>query len=219
MMSRLVVGMCFAALVAAAPASAQTSSAPASGSSFGGRIFLDVEGQAMTAKKSFDAVTGSSTMKGFGGGLEVQGLWSGLFLRGALSRLSASGERVFVFENQVFPLGVSVDITMTPLEAAAGWRFTPFSSRAIVPYVGGGALFLKYREDSEGDVSGESVNETYNGVVVFGGIEIPVWQKMSAGAELGWRKAKVKSPGGALQAFGENDLGGVTVRVMLSFRK
>ena len=41
----------------------------------------------------------------------------------------------------------------------------------------------------------------------------------SAGAELGWRKATVKQPGGAMAAFGENDLGGVTFRVMFSFRK
>ena len=53
---------------------------------------------------------------------------------------------------------------------------------------------------------------------IFGGIEVPVWRKLSAGAEAGWRTAKVKDPRGAMGAFGEKNLGGVTFRVMLSFR-
>lgn len=218
-MSRLVVGMCFAALVSAAPAWAQTTGASASGSGFRGRLFVHFEAQSMTAKDSFDAVTGSSIMKGLGGGLEVQDVWRGLFVRVAVSRLSATGERVFVFENDVFPLGVPLDITMTPIEAAVGWRFKPIGSRGIVPYVGGGALFLKYNEETEGDGPSEGVNKTYKGFALFGGVEVPVWKSLSAGAEAGWRKASVKTPGGAMQAFGEKDLGGVTFRLMVSFRK
>ena len=173
----------------------------------------------MTAKESFDAVTGTSTLTGLGGGLEAQDVWRGLFVRAAVSRMSTSGERVFVFEDEVFPLGIPIDVTMTPIEAAVGWRFKPLGSRAFVPYVGAGALFLKYKEESEGDGSGDGVNETYNGLALFGGFEVPVWRFLSAGAEVGWRTAKVKAPGGALEAFGEKDLGGVTVRAMLSFRK
>jgi len=216
-MSRLVALMCFAALVSAVPASAQTGGAPSEG--IRGRLFIHFEGQSMTAKDSFDAVTGSTTLMGPGLGGEVQGLWRGLFARAAVSRLSQSGERVFVFDGDVFPLGVPIDVTLTPIEAAIGWRFKPFTSRAIVPYVGGGALFLKYKEETEGDASDENVNESYSGLVLFGGVEVPVWKYISAGAELGWRKAKVQDPGGAMAAFNEDDLGGVTFRVMVSFRK
>lgn len=214
-MSRLVVGLCFAGLISASPAWAQT----ASDSDLRGRLFVHFEGQVMTAKDSFDAVTGSSMLKGLGGGLEVQNVWRGLFVRAAVSRLTASGERVFVLNDVVFPLGIPLDVTMTPIEAAIGWRFKPIGSRGIVPYAGGGALFLKYREESKGDGSSDGVNETYNGFAIFGGVEVPVWKSVTAGAEAGWRKASVKNPGGAMEAFGENDLGGVTFRIMVSFRK
>lgn len=210
-MRRVLVVM--VALLWAAPAWAQTG-----GDEFRGRLFVHFEGQAVTAKDSFEAVTGSTTIMGFGGGLEVQNVWSKLFIRGAISRLSTTGERVFVYEGEVFRLGVPLDITMTPIEVAAGWRFSPIGSRGTVPYIGGGALFLKHREESPGDLSGDGVNETYTGLAVFGGVEVPVWQKVSAGAEVGWRSAKVKQPGGAMAGFGENNLGGITFRVMFSIR-
>lgn len=205
---------CFAAVMSAGPVWAQTSG----GDEFRGRLFVHFEAQAMTAKESFDAVTGSSRVQGFGAGLEAQNLWRSLFVRGAISRLSKTGERVFVFENEVFPLGIPIDVTLTPIEVAAGWRLKPLTSRAIVPYLGAGVLILKYREHTDPDPSDEDVNETYKGVAIFGGIEVPLWRKLSAGAEAGWRSANVKQPGGAMAAFGEKNLGGVTFRVMLSFR-
>lgn len=202
-------------LLTAVPAMAQT----AGSDEFRGRLFVHFEGQAMKAKDSFDAVTGSTMMTGLGIGLEVQHVWRGLFVRAGISKLSKTGERVFVDDDgAVFPLGIPVDITMTPIEFAAGWRFKPFGSRAIVPYVGLGPMFLKHREESEGDDSGESVHATYSGIALFGGIEAPVWRFISAGAEVGLRKATVSDPGGAMRAFGENDLGGLTFRVMISFR-
>src|SRR5688500_12729789 len=194
---RLAVVMFVAVLLSAAPVWAQAND-PLASDEFRSRLFIHFVGQAMTAKESFETVTGTSTMTGLGAGLEVKNIWRRLFLRGAISRLSKTGERVFVFEGEVFRLGVPLEITMTPIEVGAGWRFTPLSG--IVPYVGAGALFLKHREESPGDGSGEVVNETYKGVAVFGGVEVSVWRYLSAGAEVGWRKAAVKQPGGALAA-------------------
>jgi hypothetical protein len=214
MMPRRVAVMCVAVLCSTAPAWAQTSGSD----EFRGRLFVHFEGQAMTAKDSFDAVTGSTTMTGAGAGLEVQDVWRRLFIRGAISRLSKTGESVFVDDGEVFRLGTPLDITMTPIEVGAGWRFKPFGSRGLVPYAGAGVLILKHREEAEGDTASEGVKETYTGLALFGGLEVPVWRMISAGAELGWRSAKVKEPGGAMAAFGENNLGGVTFRVMISFR-
>jgi hypothetical protein len=208
-----------AALLLAAPAWAQTSGASgSSGEEFRGRLFVHFEGQAMSAKDSFDTVAGKTTLTGVGAGLEVQNVWRGLFVRGAISRLKTTGERVFVSDGEVFRFGIPLDITMTPIEVAAGWRFKPVGSRGIVPYAGGGALFLKYREESPDDDSDDSVKESYTGLALFGGVEVPVWRYVSAGAEVGWRTAKVGNPGGAMAAFGENNLGGVTFRLMISFR-
>lgn len=210
MRTRVVGGM-LAVLLTAAPVFAQS----ASSERIGGRVFGWGDWQQMTAKESFDAVTGSSSISGAGGGAEVHRLWRGVFVRASVSRMKAEGERVFVFDDTVFPLGIPMDITMTPIELGAGWRFKPLGGR-MVPYLGAGALWVKYEETSEGDIGSERVNETYPGAVVFGGIDVSVWRFVSAGAEVAWRTATVKDPGGSLGAFGEKDLGGVSVRVMVS---
>ena len=205
------------ALALAVPAMAQ--SAPTVSPRLGARVFGVFEWQTVTASKTFDAVTGTSTVSGFGGGAEVQRVWRGAFLRGSVTRLNTTGERIFVFDNQVYPLGVPLELSLTPVEVSAGWRFKPFAARGIVPYVGAGALFLKYSETASGDDASDKVSESYRGFSVFGGLEVPVWRRVSAGAELGWRSATVPDPRGALESFGENNLGGVTMRVMLSIRK
>jgi hypothetical protein len=207
--------MCAAALlVPAVPALAQTGGSD----ELKGRLFLHFEGQSMTAKDSFDAVTGSSTVTGIGVGLDVHNVWRSLFIRAAISKLNVDGERVFVDDGDVFKLGIPIEVKMTPIELGAGWRFKPIGSRAIVPYLGGGPLFFKHREESEGDDPEDRVNETHMGLFVFGGLEVPVVRHVSAGAELGYRSAKVDSPGGAMRLFGESNLGGVTFRVMVSFK-
>jgi len=209
MRTRVVLGV-LALLITAAPVFAQTTR-----EGIGGRVFAWGDWQQMTAKESFDAVTGAATMSGAGGGAEVHRLWRGVFVRGSVSSMKAEGERLFVFDGTVFPLGIPLEITMTPIELGAGWRFAPVGGR-LVPYAGAGALWMKYRETSTGDVGSERVNETYTGAVVFGGIDVSVWRFVSAGAEVAWRTAKVKDPAGSLEAFGEDDLGGVSVRVMVS---
>ena len=206
-----VVLAVLALVTTAAPVFAQTT-----GEGIGGRVFAWGDWQQMTAKDSFDAVTGASTMSGAGGGAQVHRLWRGVFVRGSVSSMKADGERVFVFDGTVFPLGIPLEITMTPIELGAGWRFSPVGGR-LVPYAGAGALWMKYDETSTGDVGSERVKETYTGAVVFGGVDVSVWRFVSAGAEVAWRTAKVKDAGGSLAAFGEDVLGGVSVRVMVSF--
>lgn len=191
----------------AAPAMGQTSGVS-------GRVFAWGDWQAMAARDAFEAVTDASTIGGIGGGLEIHDLWKGVFLRGALSRLEADGERVFVFNGTVFPLGQPLTMTMTPVELGAGWRFRPIARR-VTPYLGGGALWLKFREES-GGLSSDNVSETYTGGVAFGGVDVSIWRALSAGAEVAVRQAKVKNPGGAFEAFGEDDMGGVSFRLMLS---
>jgi hypothetical protein len=210
MMRIRVVLSVLALVITASPVFAQTT-----GEGIGGRVFAWGDWQQMTAKDSFDAVTGAATMSGAGGGAEVHRLWRGVFVRGAVSSMKADGERVFVFDGTVFPLGIPLEITMTPIELGAGWRFAPMGGR-LVPYAGAGALWMKYDETSTGDVGSERVKETYQGAVVFGGVDVSVWRFVSAGAEVAWRTAKVKDPAGSLEAFGEDNLGGVSVRVMVS---
>jgi hypothetical protein len=218
---RVRVGVSVLAMVCAlaAPAAAQEP-APAAGSgpSLHGRVFGWGDFQQMSARDSFEAVSGESIVSGLGGGLEVHRLWRGVFLRGSISRQSVAAERVFVFDGSVFALGIPLDVTMTPIELGAGWRFGPLGGR-VVPYIGAGALWLGYREDGAGTSSSEDVSETYSGATIFGGIDVSVWRFVSAGAEVAWRTAQVKDAGGVFEAFGENNLGGISFRLMLSVGK
>lgn len=219
MAGRVFAVMCVVVAGSVAPAWAQTGAASAPGSRVGLRAFGHFEWQKMAAKDSFEAVTGKTRLQGPGGGAEVQRIWRGVFARVSFTRMVETGERVFVFDNEAISLGIPLEITMTPVDLAVGWRLGPKTSRGIVPYAGAGMVLLSYKETSDADVSGEAVNERYTGVVVFGGLEVPVWRFASVGGEVGWRRVNVPDPGGVLEAFNEKDLGGVTMRVMLSIRK
>ncbi len=206
---RTILGAALVVCAAAAPAAAQTT-----GARVGGRAFVMGDWQQMTAKDSFEAIADSSTVDGIGGGLELHRVWKRVFLRASVSKMEAVGERIFVFNGTVFPLGQALTLTLTPIELGAGWRFKPVGQR-VTPYVGAGALWMKFKEES-GGTSADDVNETYSGAVLFGGLDVSVWRAVSAGAEVAWRTAKVKDPGGALEAFGEDNLGGMSFRVMVS---
>lgn len=222
MTGRLFVLMCAVLAWSAAPAWAQDAPAPKKaswGSQLGLRAFGHFEWQTMAAKDSFEAVTGKTRLQGPGGGIEVQKLWRGVFVRASLTRMVETGERVFVFNNEAISLGIPLEITLTPIDVAAGWRLTPLTSRRIVPYAGAGLVVLKYKETSDADASTEGVSESYKGLVIFAGLEVPVWRRVSVGGEVGWRQVNVPDPGGAFEAFNEKDLGGVTMRLMLSIRR
>lgn len=132
-------------LVAAAPAYAQTSQPaprPAqptprpltpvpSGPAFTAQVFGEVGYTSfLGAADSFEAVLGSSGGFTWGGGLQVAHR-SGFFFQFNASYFAADGERVFVSEGDVFPLGIPVDVTVTPLEFTGGYRFVPKRSRAV----------------------------------------------------------------------------------------
>jgi len=230
MARRFALVMCVAGLLWAAPASAQSAAltpmttlgagmaAPTGGQGIGVRAFGHVELQKMTSKDTFDAVLGKTSLMGFGGGVEARDVWRSVFLRLSLSRMSKTGERVFVFDNQVYGLGIPLKVSLTPIELVAGVRSAPIGNRGLVSYVGGGALFMKYKE-SDPDEPSAAVKETYNGFVLVFGVDMPVWKKLAAGAELGWRRVNVGEPAGTLDAFGEKSLGGVYFRVMASIGK
>jgi len=90
----------------------------------GFRAFFAADADFMSASKSFDAVLGTSTLQGLGGGFEVTRLWKNLFVRGAVTATSKDGERVFALDDgTVVNLGIDDTISMVPIEIGAGWRF------------------------------------------------------------------------------------------------
>ena len=106
--------------------------APA-GPAFTSQVFGEVGYTSfLDAADSFDAVLGSSGGLTWGGGVQVAHR-SGFFFQFNASYFAADGERVFVSDGKVFPLGIPVDVTVTPLEFTAGYRFVPKRSRQVAP--------------------------------------------------------------------------------------
>jgi opacity protein-like surface antigen len=148
------------------PASARR---PPTSTAVGVRLFGGAALEWMSASKSFDAVTGSDRVTTYGGGVQVTNVWRGLFLEGSVARAELDGERVFAFGDEVFPLGIPVEITLMPVDVVAGWR-APVGR--LVPYVGGGMTFFKYEETSDFADEDENVDDWYQGFVVMGGLEV-----------------------------------------------
>ncbi len=205
-----------------APAAAQTSArrpaarqAPAYPDRLQIRPFVSAGTTWFTASKTFKAVLGSGQGQDFGGGLNLtQGpAWIEVSAR----RFSKSGERVFVTTGgQVFPLGIDTDITMTPLEVAAGWRFRPLFGARVRPQLGVGYTRLRYEESAAFAQDGDDVNESFNGFHVVGGAEVRLHRWVGVAGEVVWTSvADAIGKGGASQAFDEDNLGGTSLRVKL----
>ena len=203
-------------LVVLAALSGSAAAQTAAGPSVGFRAYGLVDGNTMAAADSFDAIFASHRMTAVGGGAEID-VWHHLFLRIAASRAQRTGSRVFVDGTDVFPLNIPLTVTMTPLEAGGGWRFS--SRSRFAPYAGAAFISLAYQEVSDFAQSGENVNERYTGEAAFGGVDVTIWKGLFAGGEVQYRHIAVPDVAtSVMHQFGESDLGGVTARVRVGFQ-
>lgn len=181
-------------------------------------VLFHIGTQWLTAKDSFDAILGSHSGIVFGGGAEVAHR-SGLFVRGDVSRFREEGERVFVSNGQVFPLGQPLTVTLTPIEFTGGYRFFTRQRAGarrgprLLPYAGAGVGVVRYREASESDRDDETIEENFTSYHVLAGVDVPFSRMFSVGAEFLHRWVPDGlGEGGVSQAFGETDLGGNSIR-------
>ncbi len=227
-----------AALAVAVPASAQgtgTSSStkkpaatqakpavpkpPAPKPKIGYRGFFVLDTEMMTASQSFDAITGSSTLIGYGGGGEVVNLWQHLFVRGSIAVASTNGERAIMLGTTVIPTGVGIDVGLRTIEIGGGWRFPIRKHPQFTPYAGGGVLFVNYTEDSQFSASTDNVNESFTGYAVQGGLDLTLSRWVYAGVEAQYRLVPdALGRGGVSKTFNETDLGGFVFRVMVGVK-
>jgi hypothetical protein len=183
-------------------------------------LFALYDYSTIASPKSFDAVFGKHTTAGPGVGLDVINLWSGVFVRVDGSQSSITGERVVIFNGEVFKLGIPLTAKLTPLEFGAGWRFAPRGGDSFAaPYVGASAISLKYKETSDFAENSENVDATYNGFGIFGGVDFRIAKQVFAGVEGQYRSIPI-SPGAnsAAASFNEKDLGGAVLRVRAGIR-
>lgn len=164
---------------------------------------------------SFEAVLGKRSGPIYGGGATVGLPLGGLYVDIGAWRFKQDGERVFVHDGEVFPLGIPLTVTLTPVEVTAGWKFRRRNSR-FVPYAGGGFTSYSYKETSSFAGPGEDVDERFTGYHVIGGAEYKVMRWLGLGGEVSWATIpEATGTGGVSKAFGETDLGGTSVRAKI----
>jgi hypothetical protein len=166
-----------------------------------------------TATESFDAVLGTSTGFIFGGGARVGLPFGGLFVDVGAWRFQGEGQRVFVFEDEVIPLGIPLEVTVTPIEISGGWRFSIRQLPKLSPYVAGGLTVMKYGETSDASSNADDVDETFSGYHLLGGAEYKITRWLGLAGEASWTTVPDSiGEAGVSAAFDETDLGGLTFR-------
>jgi len=166
-----------------------------------------------TARDTFDALFGSPGGIWFGGGGDYS-FRSGLFIDGSVDFSRRTGSRVFVYNDEVFDLGIDETVTMVPVMGTVGYRFT---RRGAMPYIGGGIGSLIYKETSEFATGDEDVSRQLLSYHALGGVEWRTSRRMSIAVEVQYSHVPDDLEGGLGEAFDEHDLGGVQVRGKLLF--
>ena len=177
------------------------------------RVFADAGITVFSATQSFTAILGKPSGAVFGGGVEVdQRPW---FVTVGARRFHRSGHRVFVFNNEVFPLNVKDSITVTPVELTFGYRFR---WRGFVPYAGGGIGWHRFEETSDHATDEENVDKTYMGYQVVGGAERRIRPWLAAALDAEWSavpNAFGDAATSVAKIYHERDLGGFTLRARI----
>ncbi len=209
------------AIVPAAIALLLLSPLPASTQTAG--VLSSIEGYAMfgrisfTASESFDAILGTSSGPIVGGGARVGLGFGGLSVDVGAWRFGADGERVLIANETVFPLGIPVEITVTPLELSGGWRFRLRRLPKFIPYAAGGLTFMRYQETSDFAGTTENTDATYNGYHLMGGAEYKIRRWLGVAGEAAWTTVPdAIGESGVSRSFDETNLGGTTLRVKVT---
>jgi hypothetical protein len=202
-----VLAIVFAAVAVPGRAAAQSSVGVRGHGTFGST--------ALAASETFRAVAGGASASTFGGGVQVTNLWKRIFAEVAVSQLSRNGERVFIGSGgDLFELGIPLEVTMRPIDVAAGWRF---AFRRVSPYAGAGVTFLSYEETSGFAEAGDDVSERGTGPLVLAGVDVQIWRWIHAGGELRYRRVRgILGDAGVSEHYGERDAGGFSSAVRLS---
>lgn len=195
---------------AAARSAATATSARPRRPRFGVRGYGEGAYQWFTAADSFKAILDTSSGVFYGGGAQVH--FGPVYVDVGVSRFAKSGERAFVFEGDVFRLGIPDRITMTPLVVTAGYRFA--MRDRIVPYLGGGVGSLKFDETSDFADPDENVSERFTSYHGVAGMEYAVSRWLFVAGEVRYASVPdaLGAPGIAAD-FDESNLGGVSVAV------
>lgn len=184
---------------------------------------LTVNGYAMfgrmnfTAADSFDVILGDPGGAIFGGGARVGLPFGGLFVDIGAWQFSGEGERVFVANGQEYPLGIPVEVSVTPIEISAGWQFRLRRAPKFMPYVLGGYTSMAYKETSDFATDAENADERFPGYHLGGGAEYRIMRWIGVAGEFVWTTVPdAIGESGVSKEFDETDLGGTSFRVKIT---
>jgi opacity protein-like surface antigen len=208
---RLAAAVLLASLLPAARLEAQTAALLPDEPAFTIRLFADAGLDWFNASRSFEAVFSQDNGPVYGGGAEVVAK-QGWFVRVGAWRFEDDGQRALRLENQTFPLGIPLTVTILPVELNGGYRFRRRSK--LVPYAGAGVSWHRYEETSQFADTAENVDERFTGYQVLGGVEFRLHRWFGVAGEVQYTSVPdAIGAGGLSEEFDEKDLGGTIVRV------
>ena len=168
--------------------------------------------QDFAAHETFTAALGAATQPFFGGGVNVA-FRKGIFVDLTASRFSKDGQRAFLFNGQIYRLGIPLTATEIPIEVSGGYRFPAW--HRIRPYASGGFGSYSYTETSKFSTSSESVNLRHAGYLVVAGAEVRVTSWVAIAIDVQWTHVPGILGTGGLSQGTENDLGGIAPRIRI----
>ena len=197
--------------------------------------FVDLGQTSFSAKDSFEAILDTSSGPIFGGGGQVN-LPLNLFARVDVTRFKKDGERAFVTHQRRglqtrhpdddrgdadrVHRRLSPRIHVRPPRPARGAKpgARPSDGFRIIPFAGGGAGVVQYKETADFAQPGDDVDESFTSYHFIGGVEVPLWKFLGVGAEYHHRWVPdALGTGGVSEQFNETDLGGGTFRFRVIF--
>jgi len=173
----------------------------------------ELSGASNSAKAVFDGQSGGPTF-GFAGEF---GLGESFFIRAGARIFRRDGERVFVAApaSPVFRLGHPLKVRIIPAYGLIGYRFLQGGS--LRPYIGVGGGATSY--DEESDVAGEIFTSTATKASGHAVAGLDFGRGMiRVGGEVMYSVApKAIGFDGVSEIYGEDDIGGLSAVIRLSF--
>lgn len=167
---------------------------------------------AWSANRTFSAIFGDAHGAVYGAGAQAR-IRDRLFIEGAVDYFKEDGQRVFVLDGEIFPLGVRDTVRIVPVTISAGYRH---GGRNIVPYFGGGVGQYFYRETSDFSDPSENISDRFSSYHVLAGVEFGGRSVLRTSVEVQLTTVPdALGTTGASAAFDEHNLGGVVVRLKI----
>ena len=188
----------------------------------GFRFFGSFESMSMAASDTFEAQGGSSMVVAYGAGAEVLNLWRKFFLRVAYSTGSIEGTRGFVIDGDFVSNGIPLKLGVQNFEIGGGWRGY-LKPSWLAWYVAGGFNIGKNSQESPDPEPNDNDSRSGNGFAGTFGLEFALQKKAKNPLFVGV-EGTLRSVGGVLgesggsEGFGENDLGGFSIRGLVGLR-